>query len=710
MFSPGPQPRPTQPYTFLLPSQNSTPQHLLITLSSTPTSCTATHSPPPLPHPRAPARPDRETARPDHTISTAPAMAAPSTPRGSPKLGPAFSPKATVTEDAAAGVAGPSRDSGSEAAQAAHAGGTCSVRCPYCDETLPASLLAHIRATEELDPAASEGLQKSVQGGDGAETGAAKAGISAADIRRWSERAGLELPAVAPVDAPPSPKDHAKPIPILPPPPSSSKSAASKSKSRFGFFSRKDEEDEEDDDDDLDDFVTGYAKLDEGPEDDDTYEEKPIVFRKREAQPEPEAQQAQSEVLPPQPAASNSTLNDPTLAVAAGASEPELRLLLKEVLGRISSLVSYRMCLVANTQSRSHEELATSHSTLLTSLKIARSNLVMAEANTEMLESELKRAKAEASAASAASASASATTPIAAPRPRPSLEGRPSGETASPRAPPLKEKSFGFWARKASPLPSPSLNNSVSAPADGDELSRLREQVATQATQLDTLKQGKREIEAELEGLSQALFEEANKMVADERRRRAELEENLREARDEREALRATIKVLGGSAPGTEANSDDETERSSNGGDLTAHYAALRAGIDRVGARTPQPPGRVTVASAAAGIASSPMPGGFGASSAGTSGSKRPGASAVSPGAADKAGDTETPEVNGNAGGDSGDGAGSATPSREPSPSGDMPGAFGSSASPPKDGPKGTAAMNMPPLPVPLETEANPWG
>lgn len=306
----------------------------------------------------------------------------------------------------------------------------------------------------------------------------------------------------------------------------------------------------------------------------------------------------------------------------------------------------------------------------------------MAEANTEMLESELKRAKAEASAAASANAT---STPNSAPRPRPSLEGRPSGD-ASPRSQPLvKEKSFGFWARKASPLPSPALNNS--APADDDELARLREQVATQATQLDTLKQGKREIEAELEGLSQALFEEANKMVADERRRRAELEENLREARDEREALRATIKVLGGSAPGTEANSDDETERSSTGGDLTAHYAALRAGIDRVGARTPQPPGRVTKENAA-----SPMPVASGASAASRADGANNGAS------------EERREANG-ASSDGSDG--SATPS-EPSPEAEMPGAFGSAS--PKDGPKGSAAMNMPPMPVPLETEANPWG
>lgn len=259
-------------------------------------------------------------------------MAAPSTPRGSPKLGPAFSPNA-AEGDAAAGPSNPSGD-GSEA----HA--ACSVRCPYCDEVLPESFLATVRSSagEELDPQASEGLQKSVQGGDGAETSATKAGISAADIRRWSERAGLELPAPSPPAAPEESKDYSKPIPILAPPPPSGKSSA-KNKGRFGFFSRKSEPDD-DDDDDLDDLVTGYAKLDEGPDDDDTYEEKPIVFRKRGPEAQPKAS-TESEARPPQSAAANSSLNDPTLAVAAGASEPELRLLLKEMLGRISSLVSF---------------------------------------------------------------------------------------------------------------------------------------------------------------------------------------------------------------------------------------------------------------------------------------------------------------------------------------------------------------------------------
>ncbi|KAJ3783246.1 hypothetical protein GGU10DRAFT_361481, partial [Lentinula aff. detonsa] len=65
----------------------------------------------------------------------------------------------------------------------------------------------------------------------------------------------------------------------------------------------------------------------------------------------------------------------------------------------------------------------------------------------------------------------------------------------------------------------------------------------------------KQELEGELESLSQALFEEADKMVSTERKLRAEsesrlqkeqeeLEEELREARAQREALRSALKVV----------------------------------------------------------------------------------------------------------------------------------------------------------------------
>ncbi|ORY29003.1 hypothetical protein BCR39DRAFT_183221 [Naematelia encephala] len=132
------------------------------------------------------------------------------------------------------------------------------------------------------------------------------------------------------------------------------------------------------------------------------------------------------------------------------------------------------------------------------------------------------------------------------------------------------------------------------------ELARLRAAHAAAQTKIETmgkelveLKKGKVDMEAELENLSQALFEEANKMVADERRRRAEIEELLKEVREEREALRSTIKVLGGKveeeaqAAGEEEETKvDEVKDSEDPDfvprDLDKHYEALRKTIHHV--------------------------------------------------------------------------------------------------------------------------------
>lgn len=107
-------------------------------------------------------------------------------------------------------------------------------------------------------------------------------------------------------------------------------------------------------------------------------------------------------------------------------------------------------------------------------------------------------------------------------------------------------------------------------------------------------------MEAELESLSQALFEEANKMVADERKRRAEMEENLKEVREEREALKETVKVLGGkvSPPNEDAdakppkkNEPEEVEEENIiPRDLDKHYAALRKSIHNVASPPISPP------------------------------------------------------------------------------------------------------------------------
>ncbi|WVQ62335.1 uncharacterized protein L199_000474 [Kwoniella botswanensis] len=161
-------------------------------------------------------------------------------------------------------------------------------------------------------------------------------------------------------------------------------------------------------------------------------------------------------------------------------------------------------------------------------------------------------------------------------------------------------------------VPSMASQRSVSArtssTVSNEELSTLRQAYSAAVAKMDgmskelaELKKGKVEMEAELENLSQALFEEANKMVADERRRVAELEDSLKEVKEEREALRETIKVLGGKVEDIpqishthpeedkeesnkveEERDGDEEEEMFRPRDLDKHYAALRKSIHHV--------------------------------------------------------------------------------------------------------------------------------
>lgn len=90
--------------------------------------------------------------------------------------------------------------------------------------------------------------------------------------------------------------------------------------------------------------------------------------------------------------------------------------------------------------------------------------------------------------------------------------------------------------------------------------------------ELDTLKKAKSDLESELESLSQALFEEANKMVAEERKKHSatmddikrelgELREELDEVRKEREAVKRTMVLLeGGTLPEERKSEDTRSE------------------------------------------------------------------------------------------------------------------------------------------------------
>lgn len=76
------------------------------------------------------------------------------------------------------------------------------------------------------------------------------------------------------------------------------------------------------------------------------------------------------------------------------------------------------------------------------------------------------------------------------------------------------------------------------------ELKQARAALEAERQALKRAMEDKVNLEGELESLSQALFEEANKMVAQERIKRAEAEEELGEARAEKDALRAALRLI----------------------------------------------------------------------------------------------------------------------------------------------------------------------
>lgn len=125
--------------------------------------------------------------------------------------------------------------------------------------------------------------------------------------------------------------------------------------------------------------------------------------------------------------------------------------------------------------------------------------------------------------------------------PSPIVESSNATTAASPRSP-TQAIQGGVQLQRSSSystLPSPTAPTTAAAHAKA---------ITALTTELGELKKSKAALEDELETLSQALFEEANKMVADERKKLAEKEEEVREAREERDALRRTIQVLGGAA------------------------------------------------------------------------------------------------------------------------------------------------------------------
>ncbi|KAN0091311.1 hypothetical protein V8E55_004877 [Tylopilus felleus] len=94
-------------------------------------------------------------------------------------------------------------------------------------------------------------------------------------------------------------------------------------------------------------------------------------------------------------------------------------------------------------------------------------------------------------------------------------------------------------------LTSPSLSSLVPNVRER-EIEELQEKLERERQAHRVAEAAKTALEAELESLSQALFEEANNMVATERMKRAETEEELNQTRLEKDALRQALKLIEG--------------------------------------------------------------------------------------------------------------------------------------------------------------------
>lgn len=246
--------------------------------------------------------------------------------------------------------------------------------------------------------------------------------------------------------------------------------------------------------------------------------------------------------------------------VLAQGEEDDLRGALRVVIQRVEEmkgLIAERDKLAANEKEKQDQIIATKEkriSQLETQLAerdvelgVSRSNLKMVTANNEMLEEALRGANG--------------------------VGWHRRGESAPTPPPPdsrfLNKFRFSRPSTPSTPGQSPTLSHSASTPnllartSEDDEqhmkeeTERLEQRQKELEALLEKEKQARASLEAELESLSQALFEEANKMVATERRKRAEIEEELREIVQEKDALKNALRIVEGENMRFRASSTD---------------------------------------------------------------------------------------------------------------------------------------------------------
>ncbi|KAF8528543.1 hypothetical protein BU17DRAFT_81004 [Hysterangium stoloniferum] len=234
---------------------------------------------------------------------------------------------------------------------------------------------------------------------------------------------------------------------------------------------------------------------------------------------------------------------------------------------------------------------------LETALTLTRSNLQLALANNEMLEDALKRAGRDAKDIGWrrwSDREGHRRRSNINPSINPDITTRPTATTAPPPPPPPQSRgffNFSSLTRSSStsattsptaayvspidssyaagpsslfsstpsslstaPLRSASSSRSPSpgpGPGAGPSNSKSREkELATELEKeraaLKRMAEAKAQLESELESLSQALFEEANKMVSEANRKLAETQEELRTTMEQREALKGALRIVEG--------------------------------------------------------------------------------------------------------------------------------------------------------------------
>ncbi|KAG8214087.1 hypothetical protein J3R82DRAFT_10845 [Butyriboletus roseoflavus] len=253
--------------------------------------------------------------------------------------------------------------------------------------------------------------------------------------------------------------------------------------------------------------------------------------------------------------------------VLSHGQEEDLRYALNRVLNKVEELSSFLKTALKN------------QTELETQLNLAKSNLQLIISNNEMLEEALKRETPYSARDvgwrrwSAREVQDHNTEKTSEERPR-SLDYGPLNESGAPTVPSTADRGTSKLSlirgqvldHLLSPLilrisPHPSLSSLVPN-AREKEMEELQEQLERERQAHKAADVAKAALEAELESLSQALFEEvdpssltdsvrlkspqANKMVSTERMRRAETEEELYQTRLEKDALHQALKLIEG--------------------------------------------------------------------------------------------------------------------------------------------------------------------